>query len=320
MKRSPEQHLFREVERLSITVVTDNYYDALRPDTAISKSYRTRPGRSMHAEHGLSYFVETVTPSGDSGALMFDYGVDARGVSNNIRLLEIDLSRINAFGLSHGHFDHWGGFIGILKRGRKKIAGGTPLFLGVDAFAHRYSVRPSEGIAQDLGRLKREEIESLGIVRIVEVTEPTELIPGGYFTGPIERVTPYEHVRPTLKIKRNGVLEQDQFPGEQAVVFLVRGKGLVVLSGCAHVGIVNTVMHARKMTDVDRVHAVVGGFHLVGSDSEAIDATVADIKRLSPDHVIPTHCTGFEAINRFREEMADQFHLNTAGTTYTFQA
>jgi 7,8-dihydropterin-6-yl-methyl-4-(beta-D-ribofuranosyl)aminobenzene 5'-phosphate synthase len=93
---------------------------------------------------------------------------------------------------------------------------------------------------------------------------------------------------------------------------------LVVLSGCAHAGIVNTVRHAQKITGVSRLHALLGGFHLINAPSETVEATVADIKAMAPDFVVPTHCTGFEAIIRFREEMAERFILNTAGTRYVF--
>ena len=132
----------RMLECLTIKVITDNYYDALRPDTAVSTRYRTTPGACIHAEHGLSYFVETVTVDGETGRLMFDYGVDPEGVANNMNLLGIDLSTVDAFGLSHGHFDHWGAFIDILKRNCTRIPRGTPFYVGLDAFVHRHARRP----------------------------------------------------------------------------------------------------------------------------------------------------------------------------------
>lgn len=152
----------------------------------------------------------------------------------------------------------------------------------------------------------------------MEIDKPTEIVPGAYLSGPIDRVTDYEHVPPHLLVERDGKLEHDQFYGELAVAFVVGGKGLVVLSGCAHAGIVNTIRFAQRLTGVDRLHAVLGGFHLLDSSSDAIEATVADVKAMSPDYIIPTHCTGFEATIRFWQEMADQFILNTAGTKYVF--
>jgi 7,8-dihydropterin-6-yl-methyl-4-(beta-D-ribofuranosyl)aminobenzene 5'-phosphate synthase len=310
----------RELQDLSITVVTDNYYDALRPDTAVSKRFRIGPGTSMHAEHGLSYVVRTVTDDGESGCLMFDYGVDVDGVTRNMKNLGIDMAAIDALGLSHGHFDHWGAFLELVERNQRVIRAGIPFYVGSGAFLHRFARLAGDGGFMDLGVLEREEIEGKNILKIVEITEPTELIPGAYATGSIERLTSYEQIPAAFVVERNEGLEQDVFEGEQAIVFVVKGKGLVVLSGCAHVGIVNTVIRAKEMTGVEHIHAVIGGFHLVNAREETVEATVADIKAMEPDYIIPTHCTGFEAMMRFREEMPGQFLLNTAGTTYTFGA
>jgi 7,8-dihydropterin-6-yl-methyl-4-(beta-D-ribofuranosyl)aminobenzene 5'-phosphate synthase len=316
--RSDESSLVvRQVDRVLITVVADNYYDAVRPDTPVSFRFRSNPGESIHAEHGLSYFVET-TAAGEEGAFMFDFGLDADGLTNNIRLVKADLTKLNALALSHGHFDHWGGLAHLLEERSASLHSAIPLYVGKDAFAHRFSLRPSGIEVQDLGQLDRDEIERLGPTRIIETESPVEMVPGAYLTGNIERITDYEHVPKTLLIERNAVMEEDQFFGEQAVLFLVKDRGLVILSGCAHAGIVNTVKHAQKITGIRKVHAIMGGFHLVNADTDVIEATIADIKAFEPDYVIPTHCTGFEAIVRFKEEMGSKFLLNTAGTTYLF--
>jgi len=317
-----------EVEKLVIRVVTDNYYDCLRwnlfpPDFKMVRRYMIGPGSSIHAEHGLSYHIETYL-EGKSHAFMFDYGLDFQGVMKNIELLRIDITRLEALGLSHGHFDHFGNLVPFLKENKAKIKKGIPLYVGEEAFNRRYANLPSgrydpSGM-QDLGELKREEIEALGVVKIVEIKEPTPVVPGAYLTGNIERVTEYEKGSPVLLVRRGERLEPDLFLGEQSLIFNVKGKGLVVLSSCAHAGIVNTVKHAQKITGIQKVHAVMGGFHLIGAPEAKIKSTVADIKSINPDYIIPMHCTGWEAITLFEREMPKQFILNTAGTTYTFQA
>jgi len=305
----------REVEKITIIVITDNYYDAVRADTVIGKRYRSTPTASIHAEHGLSYFIEAVV-NGKSSAFMFDYGLDPHGVINNMGLLDVDLSKVDALGLSHGHFDHWGGLAEIVRQSQTKIRKGTPLYAGEEAFAHRFSLRPGSSDLQDLGRLKKEDIEGFGAVKIVEIKNPTEVVPGCYLTGNIDKVTEYEEIPPSLLIERSGKNMPDDFKGEQAAVFNIKGKGLVILSGCAHVGIVNTVKYARKVTGVNKIYAIMGGFHLINSKPEIIRKTVADIKAMEPDYIVPTHCTGFEAITVFLKEMPKQFILNTAGTKY----
>ena len=305
-----------EVDKVTIWVLTDNYYDALRPDSKITKRYRVVPGKSIHAEHGLAYYLETVV-NGKISACMFDYGLDPVGVLNNVTMLGLDLGKANAFSLSHGHFDHFMSAVSLLKQNQSRIARGTPFYVGEEAFARRYSLRPGTTEAADLGQLRKEDIEALGL-KVVEVQNALQIIPGANFTGNIERVTTYEKTPPSLLIKRGEKPEPDDFRGEQALFFNVKGKGLVVLSGCAHVGIVNTVMHSQKIAGTDKIHAVMGGFHLINAKQEIIQNTVADIKAMKPDYIIPTHCTGFEAILAFNKEMPGEFILNTAGTRYTF--
>ena len=114
--------------------------------------------------------------------------------------------------------------------------------------------------------------------------------------------------------------DEPDFRGEQAVFFKVKSKGLVVLSGCAHAGIVNTVKLSEKVSGTDQLHAVMGGFHLINAKPEIIEQTVADIKAMKPDPIVPTHCTGFEAIVSFAKAIPAEFTLNTAGTQYIFGA
>ena len=118
--------------------------------------------------------------------------------------------------------------------------------------------------------------------------------------------------------RRGDILEPDLFQGEQALVFNLKEKGLVVVSSCAHAGIINTIRHAQKITGVEHVHAVLGGFHLTGAEPALIEQTVADMKSIHPDYIAPMHCTGFEAITAFAREMPEEFILNTAGTRYVF--
>jgi 7,8-dihydropterin-6-yl-methyl-4-(beta-D-ribofuranosyl)aminobenzene 5'-phosphate synthase len=310
-----------EVERLAITVITDNYYDSLRPNYKVAKRYFIIPGTSIHSEHGLAYYIETVV-HGKPNVFMFDYGLDFQGVSRNMELLDVDVRKLEALGLSHGHFDHWGNLVAILKYNRTKIRKGIPLYMGEEAFAHRFVNLPAgpfdvSGLI-DLEQLRGDEIESLGIAKIVMVKDPTPIVPGAYLTGNIERVTEYEKGSPILFIKRGDKTELDLFMGEQSLVFNVKGKGLVVVSSCAHAGIVNTVKHAQKMTGMSKVHAIIGGFHLVGAPMPKIQKTVADIKAINPDFVVPMHCSGWEAMTTFEKEMPQQFVLNTAGTRYIF--
>jgi 7,8-dihydropterin-6-yl-methyl-4-(beta-D-ribofuranosyl)aminobenzene 5'-phosphate synthase len=308
-----------EVDKLTIWILADNFYDANRAEGRNTKRYRVVPGKSIHAEHGLSYFVETVV-DGKTSACMFDYGLDAAGVLNNIALLGIDVGKVSAFALSHGHYDHYSNAVAIIKSQQARMRARTPFYVGEETFARRYSLRPGTTEAADLGQLQRADLEALGL-DVVEVKASTQVIPGAYLTGKIERLTSYEKGSAATLVQRGGEkLERDDFRGEQGLFFAVKGKGLVVLSGCAHAGIVNTVRQAQQASGIEKVHAVMGGCHLINAKPEVIQSTVADLKAMKPDQIVPTHCSGFEAIVAFSQALPEAFTLNTTGTRYTFGA
>lgn len=308
----------QEVDAVRIWFLTDNYYDALRPDTAVAHRYRTLPGYSIHAEHGLACYVETAG-GGGAGACMFDFGLDPQGVSGNARLLGLDLGKVDAYVLSHGHHDHWGGAEEILGQNHASIAALTPFYAGEEAFCHRFSLRPGSSQPMDIGMLDRSAIEALGL-KVCEIRTPAQIMPGGWSTGPITRSTDYERVPQSLLIMRHGQIVPDDFRGEQALFFNLKGKGLVILSGCAHVGIVNTIRHIQQISGIEKVHAVLGGLHLVNAHPDVLRQTLRDMQSIAPDYVVPAHCTGFEALVAFSREMPREFILNTAGTRYVFAA
>jgi len=249
---------------------------------------------------------------------MFDFGMNPTGVLNNMELLNLDVGKADAFALSHGHFDHWAGSMEILRRNRNKFKVEKPFYVGKEAFLHRYSLRLGSGEPMDLSQLNQTDLESSGVT-IREIKDPMEIISGGYTTGNIERTTPYETPSSSLLVKRGDKLEPDDFKGEQALFFNIKDKGLVVVSGCAHAGIVNTVQHIRNISGIQKVHAILGGFHLVNAQEETIWNTIADIQEINPDILAPMHCTGFEALVAFSSAMPDAFILNIAGTRYTFK-
>jgi 7,8-dihydropterin-6-yl-methyl-4-(beta-D-ribofuranosyl)aminobenzene 5'-phosphate synthase len=307
-----------EAEKIIITMITDNLADATRLDYKIAKRqiYISNPlDSALHGEHGLAYQIETVV-NGESHVCLFDFGSDPRGMIRNMDLLGIDCKKVEALGLSHDHWDHEAALVEILRAKKEDFSKGVPLYIGKEFFKGTYSKRPNGSITQ-INLLKREAIEELGFINIVEIKDPTPIIPGAYLPGRIEQVTEYEKISPTFLAKKGNEFVQETFIGEQAVILNAKGKGLIVLSGCAHRGIVNTVKQAQRMTGIEKVHAVMGGFHLTNAKPEVIQKTVADIKAMNPEYIIPTHCTGFEAISAFAREMPDQFILNTVGTKYT---
>jgi 7,8-dihydropterin-6-yl-methyl-4-(beta-D-ribofuranosyl)aminobenzene 5'-phosphate synthase len=309
-----------EADKIIITMITDNLADANRTDDKIAHRHTSNEVLGvalLHAEHGLAYHIETVV-AGKAHSCLYDFGTDPRGVMRNLELLKVDLHKVEALGISHDHYDHEAGLIEILKAKKTDFSRNLPLFVGDQFFAGTYAKR-RDNIIQ-INVLKKEDIDELGFITIMKVKDPTPIIPGAYLPGKIEQVTDYEQIAPSFLAKHGSEFVQETFPGEQAVILNAKGKGLVVLSSCAHRGIVNTVKHAQKMTGIEKVHAIIGGCHLINAKPEVILKTVADIKAINPDYIAPTHCTGFEAISAFAREMPDKFILNTAGTKYVIGA
>ena len=169
--------------------------------------------------------------------------------------------------------------------------------------------------------LDKEKVKNAGL-QIIETKEPYILLGGDVlFLGEIPKKTSFEKGMRDAYYEENGNEIHDNLEDDTSLVMNVKGKGLVILTGCAHAGIINTVEYAREVTGINKIHAIFGGFHLTGPAFEdIIDVTVESIKKIEPDYIIPTHCTGMKAINAFQETMPDQFILNMSGTKLTFEA
>jgi 7,8-dihydropterin-6-yl-methyl-4-(beta-D-ribofuranosyl)aminobenzene 5'-phosphate synthase len=153
-------------------------------------------------------------------------------------------------------------------------------------------------------------------VGVVKVKAPQLLSGQVLLSGEIARRTSYETSSPMSRVVRDGSDIEDKLPGEQALVYHLKGKGLVVLTACGHAGVVNTVMHAREVTGVDKVHAIIGGFHLSGAQPERIRKTVDDLASFDPDLIVPMHCTGIETIDALSERLPKKVIYNSTGTRY----
>lgn len=313
-----------EIDRLRLTSVVDNFVDNLLKDQGPARR-RPRQARSwercMCAEHGLAEIVESMQ-GGRTFPLLFDFGATPLVYLHNLQLLvqdwNIDLRAIGTLVLSHGHWDHFGGLTAFLDHQRDALADQARLYAGEDAFLHRMR-KPPAGEVVDMGQLDEAYIAGRR-VEIVKVKTP-ELIGGqALVSGEIARRTAYETGSPLWRVERDGRDEVDNLDGEQALVYHLKGKGLVVLTACGHAGIVNTVMHAREVTGVDKIHAIVGGFHLSAAPAARIAQTVEGLAEFDPDLIVPMHCTGIDTIEALQRRMPGKVIYNAAGTQYEFLA
>ena len=308
----------READRVEVTVLVDNYIDALLTQSTetvkrarISPNY-TKAGKGLLAEHGLSCLIKVYADK-EEHIILFDLAISPTCFFHNTELLEIDLSKVEAIVLSHGHFDHFGALEEFLKRTAKKM----PVFVHPDAFLPRRLNMPNRIL--ELPILDETKLKKAGAI-IQKIKKPSLLVSDLILVlGEVERITDFEKGFPGAEAKIGSEWVKDQFFDDQGVVVKVKNKGLVVISGCAHAGIVNTIKYAKKVTKIDKIHAVMGGFHLTGPVFEPlIDLTVKEIKKINADFIVPMHCTGWKAISQFAKEMPKEFLLNTVGTTYIF--
>ncbi|MCS7280350.1 MAG: MBL fold metallo-hydrolase [Desulfobacterota bacterium] len=301
----------RRIDALSVTVAIDNFYDAFFDDPPCGKRYRTLPSRSIYAEHGLSFFVNAFLDR-KKYSFIFDFGVDGELLLHNFEVLKIEPKGASALILSHGHFDHYGGLLRLVRHLGSSGIKGLPLYLGSGTFARRFAKKKDDEGLIDLGMLRREELE--GVTRVYEIEEPLEFLPGCYISGRIEMKNDYEDISSGFFVEREGILANDDFREELALFFLLR-RGLVIISGCAHRGIVNTVTQIVDQTGIRKIYALFGGFHLL-EDETRIRKTIEGLEAFSPDYVILCHCSSLSAKLLFMKLVGKRCIINTVGTTY----
>jgi 7,8-dihydropterin-6-yl-methyl-4-(beta-D-ribofuranosyl)aminobenzene 5'-phosphate synthase len=303
------------VDAITVTTLVDNVADLLLSDQGPAKRYglaQAVAGEPPRAEHGFSCLVQI----GDVRVL-FDAGLTPDGLVENMRRLDLSPGDIDVIVLSHGHWDHTTGMDGIVKQlGRANV----PVLIHPDFWSRRRVAIPSAPV--ELPSTSRGALEGAGF-EIVEERQPSFLLDGRLLvTGEVDRTTDFEQGHPLFEAYRDGRWQPDPLIlDDQALVANVRGKGLVVLTGCGHSGIVNILRYVRKLTGVDRIHAVIGGFHLSGPAFEKIIApTCHALSEFAPDHLVPCHCTGWRAIHAIAARFPDAFIQNSVGTRFEFTA
>ena len=308
------ENLLKPADRVEVTVLVDNYIDFfVPPSTPVDRRLPFDPARMLLAEHGLSCLVRVFSRNREH-VILLDAGLSCDCLVHNARQLGIDLNAVEIVVLSHGHFDHFGGLLDFFTGAKRQV----PVVAHPDAFLRRRLNTPAKGPI-GLPQLDVVALKKAG-ADILQRKEPSTLAAGHLLvTGEVERTTCFEKGMAGMEHFTGNRWEIDPILDDQALVINVKDKGLVVISGCAHAGIINTVEYAKKCTGVDHVHAVMGGFHLTGPAFEpVIQPTVDAMKRFNPDYIVPMHCTGWNAMNRFAKEMPGRFILNTVGTTYVY--
>lgn len=306
-----------EVDSVHVSILCDNSLDIFMAGSEVARRFKLSSNffeRPLPiAEHGYSALIE-VRKGDKSAKVMFDTGVSKKGILYNMDAMEVDAHDVQTIVLSHGHADHALGLPGLLERLGKP---GMPLILHPDAFLQRRLVLP-DGTELQLPPPNRADLRRMG-VEIIEEVGPSMLVDNMLLvSGEVARTTDFERGWPAHQAWHHDHWEPDHIiHDDQCAIVHVAGKGLVIISGCGHSGIINVIRNAQRITGVQKIHAVMGGFHLTGPSFEPIiEPTVAALKALAPGCLIPGHCTGWRAVNRIATELPDAFIATGVGTTF----
>jgi 7,8-dihydropterin-6-yl-methyl-4-(beta-D-ribofuranosyl)aminobenzene 5'-phosphate synthase len=335
------------VDRVVVREITDNQHNIFlkpvqRPGLAVERTGfpAVAQGKTLESEWGLALFIES-TKGSDRRRYLLDFGFTSDVYVNNLELLKIDPAEVDALILSHGHFDHYGGLIGFLEARRAEMRKDLRLYTGgEDDFCNRF-IRHPDGSFTEFGRLDRRKLKALDVEPVLSEA-PIVVADQAFTTGIIPR-TSIEHVLPNTWVEigiKGGVgcdahayqnhhftadelagkPEPDQHWHEHATCFRLGDRGLVVISSCGHAGIVNTLKRAQQVSGVDKIYALVGGFHLAPAPDDYLRKVMAELKKFDLEHVMPMHCSGQNFVDLAQQEMPEKLVLCGTGSSFTFTA
>ena len=320
------------VESLSVRVVVDSFYERFLPRTAHAMAKVEHVGRisgreftTLAGEWGLSLHLES-RRADERSEYLLDFGYTPEILTRNFDLLGIVPERLSGLILSHGHRDHYGGLLGFLAHFRARMRADFRLFAGGAANFRERWIGEGAGEPVSWGSLDR---SALAAARVATVCcDEAHALAGPFTSGRIARQS-FEAVLPNTLVEpgpidhfsaaeRRGRLVPDRHPDEHATCFIVQGRGLVVISSCGHAGLINTIKTAMAVSNVARLHAVIGGFHLGPAPQDYVDHTIAELKTMAPDVVVPMHCSGPKFIAAMRAEMPGALLASNTGSRFTF--
>jgi 7,8-dihydropterin-6-yl-methyl-4-(beta-D-ribofuranosyl)aminobenzene 5'-phosphate synthase len=312
----------KDIDEGEVTCLVDNNVDVLLPNTKVAYRPPLDENWFVHplmAEHGFCAAIK-LEVDGTEHRVLFDSGLDPFAASNNAEVLGLELSSCELVISSHGHIDHAGGFINIRKKmNEKKQEQKIPLVLHEDAFRNRL-VKFPDGRMINLPAPNRADLTEAGYDLVEKQSESLWIEDSILVTGEIPRTNDFEKGFPIHYSEIDGQMENDPLiKDDQALILNIKDKGLVVISGCSHAGIINIIKYAKELSGEDRIYAVIGGMHLTGGMFEPIiPRTIDELEQLKPKFIIPCHCSGWKAITEIAKNMPESFIQNSVGTKYIF--
>ncbi|MCS7386387.1 MAG: MBL fold metallo-hydrolase [Candidatus Methanomethylicota archaeon] len=281
-----------QVEKVEVKVLVEN----------------TAGAREILGAHGLAIHIKAQLKADKQVNILFDTGPSDMVLKHNAEIMKINFKELDAIVLSHGHYDHTGGLIEALNLTSKRI----PVVAHPHCFNPKFVADPK--IRYNGIPFTDSQVMKLG--NLILAKDPVKLSPGIITTGEVPRITDFEKIR-KMKTIINGAVVDDQMLDDQALVINLNGE-LIIVSGCAHSGIVNTIMRAIKLTNIKKIRAVIGGFHLIGASSERIEKTIKYIDEIGVEKIMPCHCTGEKAMVKMAIKFGEKFQRVVAGSVIRF--
>jgi 7,8-dihydropterin-6-yl-methyl-4-(beta-D-ribofuranosyl)aminobenzene 5'-phosphate synthase len=336
------------VDELTVREITDNQHDIfLRPLEAPGLTVRRMgfpeapQGKTLESEWGLALHLES-RKGEESRRYLLDFGFTPDVYGNNLELMKIDVGQVDALIVSHGHYDHVGGLVGFLEAYRPRMRKELRLYTGgEDNFCYRFNHNHDGSFSAFGNPLDRRKLAMLNVQPVLSEA-PITVEGHAFTTGAVPR-TSIEHVLPNTWVEygvQNGLgcdtkayvnhhftVEElagkpvpDQHWHEHATCFRIGDRGLVVISSCGHAGIINTLRRAQDVTGIDKIYALVGGFHLAPAPDDYLAMVMAELKKFNLEHVMPMHCSGQNFIDLAKKEIPEKLVLCGTGSSYTFTA
>jgi 7,8-dihydropterin-6-yl-methyl-4-(beta-D-ribofuranosyl)aminobenzene 5'-phosphate synthase len=308
----------KEASKLEIISLMDNTVDFLssniQKEVQSFRHWKQTYSELPFAEHGFSMLLRVFSGK-NTCTILFDTGVSPNGVLMNAERMGIDLNEVSYVVLSHGHYDHFGGLPAIIKTVKKSDL----MIIAHENMVKRRATINSKGEIKEYPTFPKSK--ELAPAKIVNTKKP-HLIANNLacVTGEIPRRAIFEKGLMQNRIYINSWQPDPLVLDDRALVVNIKDKGLVIISGCAHAGIINTIRYAQQITGLSKVYAILGGFHLAGKEFEKrIEPTIGELKKINPDLIVPSHCTGWRALFSIAQAFPNCFVCNSVGNSYLFE-